>query len=564
MQRIVIFSLIALLLAAAAVAQDQEPYPYRALDPRQYDASVDPDIDMFVNHWNNSMPRIMYGYLKFRDVLTGLEGPDPVHPTEQGAVLIYETAISYATLEPGATASGRAQEGEQQVFYVIDGIGTISANGTTVDIGEGNAFILTPLFDFDLACTGDQQLSFYVITEPIPADFEANEDLVVTSRFNNTNRGDVHWAHIDASIIGSRDGMANYGGLTLVTLDARTIPQPHSHGEGVEENWIQVKGETMLFLGKQIRHCPPGTIYKVPPTGLTAHTNINMGDEPVQMIHMMRSVRGQTVEYGQLDPEPFDPAVDPDIDMFMGNWRNSMPRIMHGNLIFRDMLTTLEGPDDLHPTRRGACLVYSEAVSYATIEPGPIARTVPGELDGIQQVFVVNSGTGVITSGDKTVELKKGMAFVLTPGLDFTLTGTGDEYLTFYVVTEKIPEGFTPNATLEVVDNRGEAPFMRVHWAHIDRVMINRQDGMCQYGAFTEVKLDAMTIAQPHSHETGVEEIWIATDGDIELLLGKELRKLPVGTAYRIPSTGRTAHANINASDDMIKLIHMMKTPPRR
>ncbi len=28
----------------------------------------------------------------------------------------------------------------------------------------------------------------------------------------------------------------------------------------------------------------------------------------------------------QLDSRPFDPALDPDIDMFMGNWRNSMPR----------------------------------------------------------------------------------------------------------------------------------------------------------------------------------------------------------------------------------------------
>ena len=129
------------------------------------------------------------------------------------------------------------------------------------------------------------------------------------------------------------------------------------------------------------------------------------------------------------------------------------------------------------------------------------------------------------------------------------------------MASEKIPNGFTPNKTLEVVDNRGEAPFMSVHWANIDREMITRKNGMCQYSAFTEVKLDAMTIAQPHSHEKGVEEIWIATEGDIELLFGKLLRKLPVGTAYRIPSTGKTAHANINATDEMIKLIHMMKVP---
>ncbi len=74
MSRIVVFVLGVLLFAGVVFAQ--EPYPYRALDPRQFDPAVDPDIDMFVNHWSNSVPRVMYGDLVFRDILTGLEGPD--------------------------------------------------------------------------------------------------------------------------------------------------------------------------------------------------------------------------------------------------------------------------------------------------------------------------------------------------------------------------------------------------------------------------------------------------------------------------------------------------------
>jgi mannose-6-phosphate isomerase-like protein (cupin superfamily) len=271
---------------------------------------------------------------------------------------------------------------------------------------------------------------------------------------------------------------------------------------------------------------------------------------------------GQAVDFANLDPERPNPATDPDIDMFMGNWRDSMPRTMHGNMVFRDMLTTLQGPDRLHPTRKGAVLESSTAVSYATLEPGASAWNVEKQLEGVQQVFVVDSGAGTITSGNKTSALTKDVSFIITPGLNFRIASSGKEYLTFYVVTEKLPQGFTPNQELVVVDNRGEAPFMRVHWAHIDRPLINSRNGMSQYGAFTEVKLDAMTMSQPHSHDPNVEEIWIATDGEIELFLGKQLRKLPVGTAYRIPSTGRTAHANINVSDGMIKLIHMMKTAP--
>ena len=558
MKRLMVFVCI-IMLCAAATALSQEAYPYRSLDPRQFDPAVDPDVDLFINHWGNSMPRLMYGHMVFRDVLTANDGTDVLHPARKGAVLMEETAISYATLEPGATARGSAVKGEQQVFYTFGGTGTITAGKERHDLREGMGFILTPEFEFELTATGEEPMTFYVITEPLPRDFKPNRKLVVKNRFEGKKGTGAHWAHIGNGIIGRNDGVANYGGLGLITIDARTIPHPHSHAAGIEECWIMVKGETMLLLGKQLRRCKAGTVYRIPPTGLTAHTNINLGDEPVQMIHMMKSVPGTSQEFAMLDPTVYDPAVDPDIDMFMGNWRQSMPRIMHGHFIFRDMLTALEGPDHLHPARRGACLQYAEAISYATLEPGATARTQPGKLEGVQQTFLVNSGEGVIISGSKRSELNKGITFILTPGLDFSLTATGCAQLTCYVVTENIPAGFTPNKTLTVVDNRGEAPFMKVHWANIDRTLIGSDDGMCQYGALTEVKLDAMTMAQPHSHEPGVEEVWIAVDGDIELHLGKELRKLPVGTAYRIPSTGKTAHANINASDGMIKLIHMMK-----
>ena len=145
MKRIVLFTLAAVLAAAAAFAQ--APYPYRALDPGQFDPKVDPDIDMFVNHWKNSTPRIMFGDLIFRDILTGLEGPDVLHPAKKGAVLVEQTAISYATLEPGAVASGRASKGEQQVFYVTGGTAKITAGNKSFDLKEGMGFILTPEFD---------------------------------------------------------------------------------------------------------------------------------------------------------------------------------------------------------------------------------------------------------------------------------------------------------------------------------------------------------------------------------------------------------------------------------
>jgi len=559
MKKHITFSLVAICFAAAfCFAQrgpraDQQQAAARedALDPTPINPAVDPNVDLFINDWRKSKPREMYGKLVLRDILTRLEGEDPLHPTKKGAVLVNITAISYATVDPGATVSGRAQKGERQVFYTTGGTGRITVNSKSHDVYKGTGFTLTPDFDFKLTGTGKEPLTFYVRTEPLPNNYAPSEDLVVVQRFENDRRVGAHWAHIN-------NGGPN--GLTLINIAPRTMPQPHSHAG--EECWIMVEGESVLSLGKQILRMTAGSAYKIPPTGITAHSNLNLGDEPVEMIFLGPAERaggaGGSLDYTRLDNGPYNRATEQDIDMFIGNWRDSFPRMMHGNLYVRDMLTALQGPDSLHPTRKGAVLVNAEAVSYAMLEPGSSAHNIEGELKGIQQTFVVNSGTGVMTSGSKKVELSKDMAFILTPGLPFRLTATGDKYMTFYVVSEKIPQGFTPKKTLEVVDNRGKAPVTNA-WVNRERALITKGDGLSQYGAVTQVEMNSMTMSRPYSADKGVEEIWIATDGDIDLLFGKELRKLPVGTAYRVPSTGITAHAKINASGKTAKLIYLVK-----
>lgn len=100
--------------------------------------------------------------------------------------------------------------------------------------------------------------------------------------------------------------------------------------------------------------------------------------------------------YSMLDPKPYDPAVDPDIDLFIGNWRDSMPRNIHGSLVVRDILTRLEGDDPLHPARKGACLTELISVSHATLEPG--ASTALEKLAGMQELYYILGGTGTLKS----------------------------------------------------------------------------------------------------------------------------------------------------------------------
>src|SRR5689334_5767353 len=84
-----------------------------------------------------------------------------------------------------------------------------------------------------------------------------------------------------------------------------------------------------------------------------------------------------------LDPSPINPATDPNIDMFLGDWRKSTPRTMYGHLVFHDILTQLQGPDKLHPTKRGAVLEDIQAVSYAML---PLGAAASGRVpDGQRQ-----------------------------------------------------------------------------------------------------------------------------------------------------------------------------------
>lgn len=522
-----------------------------ALDPTPVNPAADPNIGMFINSYKNAKPRTMFGDLVYRDMLTKLQGPNPTHPTVKGAVLTSITAISRATLAPGATASGRVHSGDLQIFYTVAGEGKITVHSKTYDLKEGVGFTLTPNFDFKLTNTGSQPLAFYVRAQQIPAGFVISPDLVVVNRFDHDRGIGAHWVHT-----------CNAGpkGMLLCTVPPFTMPQPHSHAG--PEQWIMVKGDSILSLGKNLRLMVPGQAYKIPPTGITAHSNINLSDRPVELIYMGPLVRGPMKpsdfrDYMRLDNNRYNPAVDPDPVMFVGDWHNSFPRVMFGSLYVRDILTSLQGPDSLHPTRAGAVLTHATAVSYAMLEPGSTAHPVSSDLNGIQQCFIVDSGTGIIKSGSRTFELSKGKAFIITPGLDFRMTATGTHYLTFYVISEKLPEGFTPQTTLDVVDNTAKAQTTRA-WYEKDRALITKADGLSQYQAVNQVDQPAMTMTQPYSDSKGVEEIWIATKGDVDVLMGKQLVKLHAGMAYRAPSNGITAHANIDATGKPAEFLYLV------
>lgn len=263
-------------------------------------------------------------------------------------------------------------------------------------------------------------------------------------------------------------------------------------------------------------------------------------------------------QYGQLDPKPYDPEVDADIDMYMRSWKESMPRHSHGSLIERDILTK---GDPLNPKRRGAVMTYFNRYCHATLEAH--ASTTPISLKVEQEVFYFLSGNGVIKAGGITADLYKGIAVLVPMNLEFTITNTGDESLTMLLINEPVPEGFKPNKEILVKDiNTTPYTSSNAHWAMNFKDVFAKGSGTSAISCVLIVTFDSMTMGHPHSHSNGFHEIWTTLEGDTSVLLGKQLRKQPPGTTYMIPPDGKTPHSNINISDKPVTLFHFRRNSP--
>jgi len=255
-------------------------------------------------------------------------------------------------------------------------------------------------------------------------------------------------------------------------------------------------------------------------------------------------------------------SQDRRIDMFIGDWRDSMPRHVYGSLVLRDILTR---GDNYAPPQPGALLQAANFLAYGRLQPGN--STTPTRLDHEQNVFYIVGGSGQITAGGKNVALHRDIAIFIPADLEFVMENTGNQDLTMYVVSEPVPQGFVPAKAMLSTDERqvpvrtpmAESPYTLPgasgHWAHIVRDLFSRTDGLATIGDIITVTINPMTMGEPHPHNPGQEEIWAAIDGDSLAFLGAELRVQHPGMAYMIRPDQVMTHSNINGGDTPVKFL---------
>jgi mannose-6-phosphate isomerase-like protein (cupin superfamily) len=252
------------------------------------------------------------------------------------------------------------------------------------------------------------------------------------------------------------------------------------------------------------------------------------------------------------------------IDMYFGDWRASSPRITHGSLEERDILTR---GDAFAPPRKGAVLRYVNAFSYATLAPQ--ASTAATRLEGRQEVFYVWSGRGTVNAGGDTADISRNVAVLMPAGLEFTIKNTGSEPLTMYLIDEPVPAGFRPNPRM-LVRNENLIPISSTSgfWAHIVKPVFTTADGLGTLESIVTVTLDALTIGRPHLDTHDLEEVWTALEGTSLAFLGTQLRRQGPGVAYMHPPDNLTPHSNINYLEQgQVKFLYFAQYhphPPRK
>lgn len=240
-------------------------------------------------------------------------------------------------------------------------------------------------------------------------------------------------------------------------------------------------------------------------------------------------------------PEPVsNERTNVQVDRFFGDPMNSTARLSHGGLLTR---TALRNGDPYTPGQAGAVLEFRTQVAKATLLPE--SRTPLMSLNN-QFLFYVVSGQGRLDDGKNSWDLRNGITMLIPPDVQRRFTNTSTDPLEMVMV--EWPANALARKDILVRDV-GLLPFCEenAHWNNMSKCLFTQADGMT--GRVLLVMLTPMTMAAPHTHGAGTDEIWTKlTPGNALILLGSELRDMPQYSAFLAPPDGQTWHGQMNTS----------------
>lgn len=249
------------------------------------------------------------------------------------------------------------------------------------------------------------------------------------------------------------------------------------------------------------------------------------------------------------------------IDRYIGDVAQSPTRRWRNTMFVQNILRSGD-PDTTRPGNPGAVLKVNRSMDLATL---PARNVTPLVAASDQFILYVQSGQGRLDDGSLYWDLRPGIAVLVPAGAMHRFTATGDAPLKMLVLTQgdAVPPT-APRRDMLVRDTllMGMSE-ENAHWSNMSKVVFGAADGMAGGGRILLVFMGPMTIAGPHAHVVGTEEMWVkVTNGAALMQIGSEIRPWRQNMGMLAPPNGRTVHAAINTSNQIQHWLYFGAFPP--
>jgi mannose-6-phosphate isomerase-like protein (cupin superfamily) len=293
------------LLSTAVMAQpeffgsDKRPSYFEMDEYNHRYPETDTNVEMYMHNWKQSTIHsgsVLHGGWVEREYLYP---GDPTNPPFPGAVLKYMKSYNHGRLDPLKSSQKYSNDSEQTLFFILKGVGTVTAGGETIELSHGTGVFMPAGLEYQFKNTcSENYLEAVIVSEEIPSDFEPIKEMKYGTYLDSEPRAGMHWAHIAHGIL-SGAKWYNPVGFIVVSVDAFDAAQPHMHGPGVEEVWTMLKGDSLLIFGNRLFMQTEGTSFLIPPNFRVPHCSINHSDKPMYWLYM--GCRNDSRESRQLD-----------------------------------------------------------------------------------------------------------------------------------------------------------------------------------------------------------------------------------------------------------------------
>jgi len=236
------------------------------------------------------------------------------------------------------------------------------------------------------------------------------------------------------------------------------------------------------------------------------------------------------------------------IAMWIGSWQDNMPVQGHGCMIENPILRP---GDPQNPPAPGAVLQWASKFHRAQLEPGATTPAITHSNE--QEVLYVVRGEGAFQSESRREAIGPGLAVLIPAGVPHSLeNSSATAPLEVLWLGEQLDDGDSPAKELLIRDTRELPIQVGAHWVHVGRTVFTGDDGLTKLDAVNIATIPAMSIAEPHSHGVGQEEVWYQMHGNSYLFMGRSLRLQQEGTAFVVPPDGCTPHSSINITNSPV------------